>query len=191
MADHSLGSRTSPRMRKAKSAAKQNTSKNGLSFAPKKQTDKAGVSVAHTIQSVLDTWSDATDYGVSFRAMTPEERVEEIKTLNKGATKGMKDIIRKKVLGNNYKVMVAQKLRDHIIQTRAVPAEMFHCAPKSLTSVTANIKFLSVGEWVEVDADRTPGYNSEGGIAVIINVHDDLTDVKYVCSNPTTYFAQT
>jgi hypothetical protein len=103
----------------------------------------------------------------------------------------MKDIIRKKVRGNNYKVMVAQKLREHIIQTRAVPAEMFHCAPKSLKSVTANIKFLSVGEWVEVDADRTPGYNSDGGIAVIINVHDDLADVKYVCSNPTTSFTKT
>jgi hypothetical protein len=38
--------------------------------------------------------------------------------------------------------------------------------------------FLSVGEWVEVDADRTPGWNSEGGIAVIINVHDNFADVK-------------
>ena len=46
--------------------------------------------------------------------------------------------------------------------------------------MTSNLKFLSVGEWVEVDADRTPGYNSEGGIAVIISVHDDLADVKYV-----------
>ncbi len=39
---------------------------------------------------------------------------------------------------------------------------------------------LSVGEWVEVDADRTPGWNSEGGIAVIINVHDNFADVKQV-----------
>jgi hypothetical protein len=37
-----------------------------------------------------------------------------------------------------------------------------------------------VGEWVEVDADRTPGYNSEGGIAVVIAVADALVDVKYV-----------
>jgi hypothetical protein len=28
--------------------------------------------------------------------------------------------------------------------------------------------------------DRTPGFNSEEGIAVIVNVHDDLADVKYV-----------
>jgi len=36
------------------------------------------------------------------------------------------------------------------------------------------------GEWVEVDADRSPGFNSEGGIAVIISVHDNFADVKYV-----------
>ena len=41
-----------------------------------------------------------------------------------------------------------------------------------------DINFISVGEWVEVNADRTPGFNSEGGIAVIINVQDDLADVK-------------
>jgi hypothetical protein len=41
-----------------------------------------------------------------------------------------------------------------------------------------DINFISVGEWVEVDADRTPGFNSEGGIAVIKNVHDDLANVK-------------
>jgi hypothetical protein len=27
---------------------------------------------------------------------------------------------------------------------------------------------VSVGDWVEVDGDRSPGWNSEGGIAVVI-----------------------
>ncbi len=49
---------------------------------------------------------------------------------------------------------------------------------KSINLVTHDPSFISVGEWVEVDADRTPGYNSEGGIAVIISVYDDLADVK-------------
>jgi hypothetical protein len=39
-------------------------------------------------------------------------------------------------------------------------------------------EFLSVGEWVEVDADRTPGWNSEGGIGVVVGVQDALADVK-------------
>ncbi len=59
-----------------------------------------------------------------------------------------------------------------------MPSEMFHSPPKSVALVTSNPSFISVGEWVEVDADRTPGFNSEGGIAVIINVHDALADVK-------------
>ncbi len=75
-------------------------------------------------------------------------------------------------------------MREHIGQSRSLPSEMIHCAPKTFNVVTSNVRFLSVGEWVEVDADRTPGYNSEGGIAVIIGVHDDLADVKYVLTIP-------
>ena len=57
---------------------------------------------------------------------------------------------------------------------------MIRCAPKTSIAITSNVKFLSVGEWVEIDGDRSPGYNSEGGIAVIVAVHDDFADVKYV-----------
>jgi hypothetical protein len=69
------------------------------------------------------------------------------------------------------------------MDNRTPQALMFHCVPKIASAITSDPKFLSVGEWVEVDADRTPGYNSEGGIAVIIAVHDDLADVKYVIFN--------
>jgi hypothetical protein len=73
---------------------------------------------------------------------------------------------------------VAEKLRENIIQSRGFPSAIFHSAPKTVNLVTSNLSFLSVGEWVEVNADRTPGYNSEGGIAVITSVYDDLADVK-------------
>jgi hypothetical protein len=55
---------------------------------------------------------------------------------------------------------------------------MFHSVPETTNVRLANPSFISVGEWAEVDADRSPGFNSEGGIAVVINVHDDFTDVK-------------
>jgi hypothetical protein len=57
-------------------------------------------------------------------------------------------------------------------------ASMMHAAHKVQPGSHANPTFLSVGEWVEVDADRTPGYNSEGGIGVITGVVDGLADVK-------------
>ncbi len=136
------------------------------------------MSTTYTLQTVLDNWSEATDYGRSIRAMNEAEQQAEIVLLNKGAAKGMKGIIKSKLLVQHYKKLVAEKLREHIINCRASPAAMFHSAPKNLNLVTANINFLSVGEWVEVDADRTPGFNSEGGIAVIVSVHDALADVK-------------
>jgi hypothetical protein len=55
---------------------------------------------------------------------------------------------------------------------------MFHAAPATRTSILQDVNFISVGEWVEVDGDRSVGYNSEGGIAVIIKVEDNLADVK-------------
>jgi hypothetical protein len=75
----------------------------------------------------------------------------------------MKGIIKSKLLVKHYKNLVAEKLRDHIISCRVNPTSMFHAPPKKINIVTLDINFISVGEWVEVDADRTPGFNSEGG----------------------------
>ncbi len=153
-----------------------NAKKPKRSSANRKKGDAA--SVTYTIEGVLTQWSDTTEYGISFRAMTTAEQTAEVSVLNKGAIKGMKGIIKSKLLVTHYNTMVAEKLRTHISEGRVRPSSMFHCAPNNPQLVTSNLKFLSVGEWVEVDADRTPGYNSEGGIAVIVSVHDDLADVK-------------
>jgi hypothetical protein len=123
-------------------------------------------------------WNDTTDYGISFRGMTVQEQQAEVLLLNKGAAKGMKGLIKNKLLVVHYKKLVADKLKEHLAQCRFMPSDMFHSAPKSVNLVMGNPYFISVGEWVEVDADRTPGYNSEGGTAVIISVHDALADVK-------------
>ncbi len=136
--------------------------------------------IVYSTEVVLETWNDTTDYGKLFRSMDAADKEKEVVNLNKNAAKGMKGVIKTKILAANFQVIVAKKLREHIETSRASPESMFHCAPKTINVVAANLNFISVEEWVEVDADRTPGYNSEGGIAVIIAVHDDLADVKYV-----------
>ncbi len=149
-----------------------------LRRTPKSGQKDIAASVKYTIEGVLAAWSMTTEYGLSFRGMTPDEQTAEVVVLNKGAVKGMKGIIKSKLLMSHYKTMVAEKLRAHIAECRIMPANMFHSSPKNLNLVTSNLKFLSLGKWIEVDADRSPGYNSEGGIAVIVSVHDDMADVK-------------
>ncbi len=139
--------------------------------------------VMHTVESVLQTFSESTEYGRTFRGLKSEEQQAEVAVLNKGAAKGLKGLVKNTLLDTQYKKLIEDKMRQHLIDSRTPQASMVHCVPKFATAITSDPKFLSVGEWVEVDSDRTPGYNSEGGIAVIIAVHDDLADVKYVfCS---------
>jgi hypothetical protein len=87
-------------------------------------------------------------------------------------------VIKTKIMDESYTKIVAVKLQAHLSESRSSVVSMFHVAPSTRHSVMNDINFISVGEWVEVDADRTPGCNSEGGIAVIIHVQDNLTDVK-------------
>ena len=112
--------------------------------------------------------------------MNDEGQRAEVDMLNKGAAKDMKGLIKKKILIVHYKQLVEDRMKQYLCDSKVTQDSMFHATPKAGTLFTANLQFLSVGEWVEVDADRTPGFNSEGGIAVIVNVHDDLADVKYV-----------
>ena len=110
--------------------------------------------------------------------MTSDEQQLEVVRMNKGAAKGLKTVIKSKLLDVNFKLLIASKMMEHLHESRTPMAKIFHVPPNTINAVLANPNFISVGEWVEVDADRTPGFNSEGGIAVITQVHDALVDVK-------------
>jgi hypothetical protein len=165
---------------KKRTSATRPKSTDQLKKQVKKNKNEDGTKMSYCVEGVLSTWSETTDYGQSFRAMNEEGQRTEVDNLNKGAVKGMKGIIKNKLLIVHYKQLVADKMKQYLSDSKVSQESIFHAAPKAGSISIANLKFLSVGEWVEFDADRTPGFNSEGGIAVIVNVHDDLADVKYV-----------
>jgi hypothetical protein len=134
--------------------------------------------VAYTRESVLAEWSATTEYGNSFRGLTPKEQDAEVEVLNKSSAKGMKNVVKNTLLATQYKLLIGEKMRLYFYEQRESQATMMHAVQKVQTGALARPEFLSVGEWVEVDADRTPGYNSEGGIGVITAVHDALADIK-------------
>ena len=169
VSEHEL---TSPKPSKRKQRVTANPKKSkGKRIAPKS---------GHTVQSVLATWHEDTDYGAAFRMMGTKEQGDEVVRLNKSAAKGTKEAMKSKTLIVMYETLCAEKLRDYLIAHRAPPSSMFRTSIPRFHPRLQAPTFLSVGEWVEVDADRTPGWNSEGGIAVIICVHDSFADVKYV-----------
>jgi hypothetical protein len=68
--------------------------------------------MTYTVDGVLTSWNDTTDYGISFffRNMTDEEQRAEVLRLNKVAAKQMKGIIKDKLIAVNYTILVADKL---------------------------------------------------------------------------------
>jgi hypothetical protein len=43
---------------------------------------------------------------------------------------------------------------------------------------SSHAALVHVGDWVQVDADRSIGFNSEGSIGVVIAVNDNFSDIK-------------
>ena len=76
----------------------------------------------------VDTWNDGTEYGQSFRKLNSEEQQAEVIRLNKGAAKGLKLVIKTKVLDVNYKVILGERLRAHLQESSTSMAAMFHAA---------------------------------------------------------------
>ncbi len=160
-----------------KKRVKTNAAKTSIN-KPQKKT----ASVIYTVNSALESWGETTEYGKSFRSLEKDMQSAEVALLNKGSAKSMKNIVKAKLIHDHYSKIVDEKLRAYLSEGCMKTASMFHFAPKYSKSAMANLKFLSVGEWVEVDGDRSPGFNSEGGIGVITSVHDDFADIKYVCT---------
>ncbi len=73
---------------------------------PKGRNKNATVAGAHTVESVLVTWNEMTDYGKSFRAMAEADQTKEVLLLNKGAANGMKGMIKTKMLSAHFKTVV-------------------------------------------------------------------------------------
>jgi hypothetical protein len=167
-----------PKKRKVMRDPRDADSENDASTAITKKrsrflkSSKLRYEMAYTVEGMLECWNDTSDYGISFRALTKEEQLKEVEVLNKGAAKGMQGAMKSKMLAKNYEKLLAEKLQEHLSTGRIEPVSMFHCAPKTVDVMLANPSFISV------DSDRSPGFNSEGGIAVIVSVHDDYADVK-------------
>ncbi len=165
--------KTSAKVGITKLKSKKPAAKDGVT-----KVTKLTVKSSFSLSDVLTAWTDTSDFGASFRALNEADQKKELAQINLGAAKGIKGAVKSKLL-NQYKEMMANKMKEYIQSNMVKADDMFRA--NAVTIRAAQILrpgFLSVGEWVEVDADRTPGWNSEGGIAVIIHVHDNFADVK-------------
>ncbi len=83
-----------------------------------------------------------------------------------------------KVIATKYANICVDKLKEHLVSQRVAENDMFRKAAPVNSSRHVGAAAVSVGDWVEVDGDRSPGWNSEGGIAMVIASSINHADVK-------------
>ncbi len=83
-----------------------------------------------------------------------------------------------KVIASKYADICRDKLKENLLSQCVAEKDMFRKAAPVNSSHNVGASTVFVGDWVEVDGDRSPGWNSEGGIAMVIASSINHADVK-------------
>ncbi len=82
------------------------------------------------MDSVLLEFGEDNDFGQEYRKMDEAAKKKAtVEKLNQGATKGIKNVVKEKVLTTKYSSLCRDKLKDHLISTRVDVQNMFLQAP--------------------------------------------------------------
>jgi hypothetical protein len=83
----------------------------------------------YTMDSVLIEFGEDNDFGQEYRKMNEAVKKKAVEKLNLGATKGIKNVVKEKVLTTKYSSLCSDKLKAHLISTRVDVQNMFCLAP--------------------------------------------------------------
>ncbi len=105
--------------------------------------------------SVLVEFGEDSEFGKEYRKMDADERTPTLDVLNRGASKGIKTVVKVKVLTTKYSTLCNDKLKAHLLAERVPVETMFRVAETLPLARSASAALVHVGDWVHVDADRT------------------------------------
>jgi hypothetical protein len=151
----------------ANSPAKRKRAKTTDDGLPGKRVRKAKKLMdtkTYSKESVLVEFGEDCEFGKKYRKMDADEQKAALDVLNRGASKGIKTVVKDKILTTKYSTLCNDKLKAHLLLAERVPVETMFLAAETLPSArSASAAVVHVGDWVHVDADRTVGFNSERG----------------------------
>jgi hypothetical protein len=92
-------------------------------------------------------------------------------------------------LQTKYADLVVAAQKAHLESCRVPVSDMVHAKvadpPDIILTGTGG---LTVGDWVDVTHDFSPGHNSGGGVGVVIEIVEDRCNVRYIVDGHTERF---
>jgi hypothetical protein len=106
----------------------------------------------------MEEYDAESEYGKALRGMSESDRVVAVAKLNKGASDGIKGAVKAKVLSSKYATLCMDKLKEHLLAMRVEDKDMFRKAEPINRARLVIAAAVTVGDWVQVDEDRSPDW---------------------------------
>ncbi len=88
-----------------------------------------------------------------------------------------------------YTDMIREAQKIRLQSSRIDVKNMVHVKVETKKDITfTGTAGLTVGDWVEIEHDFSPGNNSGGGVAIITSIVDNFSTVKYILDGHTEKF---
>ncbi len=90
------------------------------------------------------------------------------------------------VVQEKYKAVVKEFTCTQLQQNAKPAASMVHDRRPTLGELSGSLRFVKVGDWVEVEGDYSTGTCASGGIGCVTFVHDfevPKSDIHYLLTN--------
>ena len=76
-------------------------------------------------ESVLEEFGEETEFGQEYRKLDDGEKKAALDVLNRGASKGIKTVVKAKILTTKYFTLCSDKLKAQLIADRVPVDKMF------------------------------------------------------------------
>lgn len=113
--------------------------------------------------------------------MTAEEQASLTTTAGKSILQQAKKGLRVQAFKTKYTDLIREAQKIRLQNSRIDVKDMVHVKIETKREITfTGTAGLTVGDWVEIEHDFSPGNNSGGGVAIITSIVDNFSTVKYI-----------
>ena len=142
------------------------------------KVENATASRKRAAVQVINLTNKSSVAGKHINAMNESERNNVVEKFSKSAKAVENKHVKACVLAVTYDKLCSTTFIEHLKSINASRAvtTMVHCKRKSVLEEQAELASVKVGDWVDVEADYSPGLCSDGGYGCVIALHTEATD---------------
>ena len=138
------------------------------------KADGTGTAVKRKkLLDIVDLTSTASIAGKHLKDMNNTDKDAVVDKLTKTAKRSENKAVKAAVLAVTYDAACHAAFVKHLEEGQMEVKDMVHRKRKTIIEEQGFLSTIKVGDWVDVEADCSPGLNSDGGIGCVFGLHTE------------------